>query len=107
MALFFDARWFDARLAALSLTRADLANAIGVRTHDLALIFKDQMEVTASQVQAWADLLDVGVGEVALRCGVSTPVLEPTTSLAALEARVALLERRMAALITQQGPRFR
>jgi hypothetical protein len=102
MALFFDADWFDARLGARGLTRAVLAAASGMSEADLALVFKDQRELSAAEVGKFAELLGVTPAEAASRAGVSTPrpgqggALE--TRLAALERRVATLEAELAAL---------
>jgi hypothetical protein len=93
MALFFDAEWFDARLGARGHSRAVLAAAAGMAEADLALAFKDQRELSAGEVAAFAELLGVEPGEVALRAGVSTPVPGQDA-----EARIAVLEKRVAAL---------
>lgn len=99
MALFFDGEWFDARLAERGLSRTVLAAAAGMAEADLALAFKDQRELSAAEVQAFADVLGVPAGEVANRAGVSTPVpggdriSELERRVAALEAEVARLKR--------------
>jgi uncharacterized protein YceH (UPF0502 family) len=95
MALFFDAPWFDARLAERGLSRAVLAAACGLSEADLGLVFKDQRELSAAEVGAFAELLGVAAAEVADRAGVSTPVPGPAGGL---QARVAALERRLAEL---------
>jgi uncharacterized protein YceH (UPF0502 family) len=94
MALFFDADWFDARLAERGLSRAVLAAAAGISGEDLALVFKDQRELSAAEVAVFAELLGEGAAEVAAHAGISTPV--PGQDDAA--ARIAALERRVAAL---------
>ncbi|WP_374469901.1 helix-turn-helix domain-containing protein [Phenylobacterium sp.] len=102
MALFFDAEWFDARLAERGLSRQVLAAAAGMSAADLALAFKDQRELSAGEVAAFAELLGVEAREVADRAGVSTPAPghpSPTEArLAALERRVAALEAEIARL---------
>jgi uncharacterized protein YceH (UPF0502 family) len=102
MALFFDAEWFDARLAERGLTRAVLAAAAGLGEADLALVFKDQREVSAREVAAFAELLSESAGEVASRAGVSTPTPGQAggaeARLEALERRVTALEAELAAL---------
>ena len=97
MALFFDAPWFDGKLEERGLSRAVMAAAAGLSDEDLALIFKDQGEVSAGQVAAFAELLGVTAAEVANRAGVSTatPRQDP---LATLERRVAALEAEVARL---------
>jgi transcriptional regulator with XRE-family HTH domain len=101
MALFFDAEWFDERLAERGLSRAVLATVSGMGEADLALVFKDQRELSAAEVAAFAELLGVTPAEIANRAGVSTPVpagpaLEDR--VAALEARVQMLEGKLARL---------
>jgi len=95
MALFFDAEWFDARLGERGLSRDVLAAGAGLSTEELALVFKDQRELSAGQVAIFAELLGVAAAEVAAHAGVSTPL--PGQASAA-DARVAALERRVAAL---------
>jgi hypothetical protein len=99
MALFFDAEWFDARLAERGISRTVLAAAAGMAEADLALAFKDQRELSIVEVQAFSDVLGVPAAEVADRAGVSTPtpggdrVSELERRVAALEAEVARLRR--------------
>ena len=99
MALFFDAPWFDEKLEERGLSRAVLATVAGLSDGDLALVFKDQREVSAGQVAAFAELLGESAAEVANRAGVSTPApkVDPVGELerrvAALEAEIARLRR--------------
>ena len=95
MALFFDALWFDTRLAERGISRDVLAAAAGLGAEDLALVFKDQRELSAGEVAIFAELLGVPAAEIAARAGISTPL--PSQPSAA-EARIAALERRVAAL---------
>lgn len=95
MALFFDAEWFDARLADRGLSREVLAAAAGMTPSDIALVLKDQRELSAQEVARFAELLGVTAQEVADRAGISTPVPGgggADAKLAALEQRVAALE---------------
>ena len=97
MALFFDAPWFDGKLQERGLSRAVMAAVAGLSQDELALVFKDQREVSAGQVAAFAELLGVPAAEVANRAGVSTPA--PTDDpVAALERRVAALEAEIVRL---------
>jgi transcriptional regulator with XRE-family HTH domain len=97
MALFFDARWFDEKLAARGLSREVMAAVAGLAAEDLALVFKDQRELSAGQVAAFAELLGVTAVEVAEHAGVSTP--RPAADrMAELERRVAELEAEVARL---------
>jgi len=97
MALFFDTAWYDARLAERGLTRSVLAAVAGLSEADLTLVFKDQRELKASELAAFAEILGVTPAEAATRAGVSTPVpgADPLSRLAALERRVAALEARL------------
>lgn len=93
MALFFDAAWFDGRLAERGLSRAVLAAAAGLSEADLTLAFKDQRELSAGEVAAFAELLGATAADIAAHAGVSTPVPGGGS-----EGRIAALERRVAAL---------
>jgi uncharacterized protein YceH (UPF0502 family) len=94
VALFFDAEWFDARLAERSLNRGVLAAVSGMSEADVGLVFKDQRELSVAEVCAFAELLGVTPAEIANRAGVSTPAPQSES----LEDRVAALEARLAAL---------
>ncbi|MFZ3008512.1 MAG: helix-turn-helix domain-containing protein [Phenylobacterium sp.] len=98
MALFFDAAWFDAQLAERGLSRGVMAAAVGMGEADLTLVFKDQRELSAQEVAAFAELLGVSAAEIARQAGVSTPVPGggPEARIAALERRVAALEAELA-----------
>jgi transcriptional regulator with XRE-family HTH domain len=100
MALFFDQLWFDTRLAERGLTRGVLAAVTGLSEADLALVWKDQRELSAAEVAALAELLGVSGAELADRAGVSTPTpgADPLSRIAALERRVAALEAELARL---------
>ena len=74
MSLFFDSAWFDARLKATGLSRADLAAAMGLTQQQIDEMWKDQRELKASDVRIIAVLLGAPPSEVAERAGISTPV---------------------------------
>ncbi|MBX3479707.1 MAG: helix-turn-helix transcriptional regulator [Caulobacter sp.] len=105
MALFFDAPWFDDRLAERGLDRAVLAAAAGLSEEALALVFKDQRELSAAEVAAFAEILGVPAAEAAHRAGVSTPVpgADPLSRIAALERRVAALEAVLGSGLAGKG----
>ena len=98
MALFFDAPWYDERLAERGLSRAVLAAAAGLAETELGLAFKDQRELSMQEVSAFAELLGVTTAEAASRAGVRPPPPSDSQRIAALEARVAALEAELAAL---------
>ena len=74
-----------------------MAAAAGLSAEELNLVFKDQREVSAGQVAAFAELLGVSPAEIASRAGVSTPA-PGGDRVAALERRVAALEAEVAGL---------
>lgn len=99
MALFFDTEWFDARLAALGLSRATVATALGLGESELAEIWKDQRELRARDVAILAALLGVETKEIATRAGVSTPVPSASdTTCDAVAQRLTRIEERLSEL---------
>ena len=80
MALFFDQEWFDRQLAALGKSRADLAARLGVSDAEIIDIWKDQREISPTEVAIIAEFLDQSRAEIASRCGVSTPSTTPLTA---------------------------
>jgi transcriptional regulator with XRE-family HTH domain len=98
MALFFDSAWFDARLKAAGLARADAAAALGLNAEEIADLWKDQREVSAGDVRILAALLGQPPAEVASRAGVSTPVPKdvPADALGEFAERLARVERALA-----------
>jgi len=100
MALFFDSEWFDARLAARNLSRADAAKALGLNAEQIADLWKDQRELSVRDVRVLAQLLGEPPQEVATRAGVSTPVpvdppADPSAALADLSERLNRVERTL------------
>jgi transcriptional regulator with XRE-family HTH domain len=101
MALFFDANWFDQRLANLGLVRATVAMALGLSDQETSEIWKDQRELSARDVSILANLLDATPAEVAERAGVSTPVPKAAASdpsLKEISERLARIETALAEL---------
>ena len=98
MALFFDSAWFDARLGAAGLSRADAATALGLSAEQISDLWKDQRELSAGDVRILAALLAVSAAEIASRAGISTPLPKdvPDDALAALAERLGRVERMLA-----------
>jgi transcriptional regulator with XRE-family HTH domain len=110
MALFFDQAWFDAQLARVGGTRADVARLLGLEREQIDEMWKDQRELSARDVALLGIFLNVEPRMIAERAGVSTPVPDslPSTDLAIIElkARVDQLEMEMR-LILQELERMR
>lgn len=98
MALFFDAPWFDGKLEARGLSRSVMAAVASLSEDELALVFKDQRELSAGQVAAFAELLGATAAEIADRAGVSTPA---SGGLSLRDERISALERRVSDLEAQ------
>jgi transcriptional regulator with XRE-family HTH domain len=98
MALFFDSQWFDARLGGLSLKRADVAAALGLSAEQIAEVWKDQRELSVSDVRILSSLLSVPAADIALRAGISTPVPKdaPPHDLVEIGERLTRIERALA-----------
>lgn len=99
MSLFFDHGWFDARLAALGLSRDDLALTLGLSPEQTTALFKDQRELSLAEVRLLARLLDVSIEDLADRAGVSTPreQADPAhAQLAAIEAKLIAIRALLA-----------
>ena len=101
MALFFDGEWFDARLAAAHLSRADVGRALGMDDQAIAEMWKDQRELSAVHVSILAALLAVTPQEIATHAGISTPVPKMQPTLADLAARLEKVEAELAQLRTR------
>jgi hypothetical protein len=98
MALFFDGEWFDARLAAVHLSRGDVARALGISDETFGEVWKDQRELSAKNVTILAALLAVSPQDIALHAGISTPVPGAQPTLADLAARLEKVEAEVAGL---------
>jgi helix-turn-helix protein len=94
MALFFDSDWFHAKLAERGIAPAVLAAGVGMGVAELALVFKDQRELSAGEVGALAELLGVSPREIAEHAGISTPVPDADV----LDDRLARIEARLSAI---------
>jgi transcriptional regulator with XRE-family HTH domain len=93
MALFFDSAWFESRLAAVHLSRADVARALSVSETGIAEIWKDQRELSARDVAIIAALLGASADDVATHAGISTPVQRPSDANDSGQAVAQLAER--------------
>jgi transcriptional regulator with XRE-family HTH domain len=109
MALFFDQQWFNERLAAAGLSRAELARALGLDEAQLEELWKDQREVRERDVRMLALLLRASEKEIRTRAGVQGPPVgaerraEARRATAApegeaVEARLDRIEARLAAI---------
>jgi transcriptional regulator with XRE-family HTH domain len=97
MALFFDSDWFDARLEALGLRRADIATALGLSAEQISELWKDQRELSAGNVRTLSALLGATAAEIADRAGVSTPIPKdaPDDELRNIVERLDRMERTL------------
>ena len=100
MSLFFDAEWFDAKLAQHGLDRTALALAAGLERSDLHLVFTNERAATAAELAVFADVLKAGIIEVTLRAGVATRAParadDPTARIDDIEARLDAIDSWLA-----------
>lgn len=89
MALFFDQKWFNARLDDAGLSHADLAKALGLTEAELGEMWKDQREILDREIGTMALLLGVNEDEVRKRGGIQ----------GSPEARAALRAKRHVAAV--------
>ena len=95
MSLFFDAEWFDTKLAERGLDRAAMAGAAGIERGELHRIFTNERPPEAQELSAFAALLEVDLVEVTLRSGVSTRESSPE---AGARDRIESIEARLDAI---------
>ncbi|NWG45887.1 MAG: DNA-binding protein [Alphaproteobacteria bacterium] len=100
MALFFDAGWFDQRLAAMRLSRADLGRVLGIGPADVEALFKDQREVRPEEIALLAGLLGAHPSDIVERAGIQGP---PRGARAAAPAGEEAVLRRLEAIETRLG----
>ena len=102
MALFFDAAWFDARLADKGLDRNALAACAGLERSALHQLFIHERAPTAPELNAFAALLGADIVEISLRCGVANPeaapIADPTARIESMEARLDEIDAWLASL---------
>ncbi len=109
MTLFFDAAWFDARLAEKGLDRGAMAACAGLERSELHRLFIHERAPTAPELNAFAALLHADLIEVSLRCGVANPntppVEDPGQRIESMEARLDEIDAWLATLETQKKKR--
>lgn len=100
MSLFFDADWFDAKLAERGLDRAALAIAARIERSELHSVFINERAATAEELAAFAHVLGAHVVEVTLRAGVATreagPEAPPSDRIESIEARLDAIDHWLA-----------
>ncbi len=106
MALFFDAVWFEARLAAMGLDKGALAQGLGLSEAELAAVWKDQRMLSDREFAVLALLLGEPEAQVRVRAGVqgAPHPMDLSDRVAALEARVARLEAALARAASAANP---
>lgn len=95
MSLFFDADWFDAKLAARGLDRGALAEAAGLERSELHLLFTNERAASAAELNAFAELLEAKLVEVTLRAGIAARAADED---AGADDRLASIEQRLDAI---------
>jgi transcriptional regulator with XRE-family HTH domain len=100
MALFFDASWFDQRLAARGIDRIGLAVAAGIERSELHSIFTNERSPTAEELREFARVLGTDLLEVTIRSGVavreSAPGADPEDRIDSIEARLDAIDTWLA-----------
>jgi hypothetical protein len=100
MALFFDAAWFDQRLAARGIDRIGLAVAAGVERSELHRIFTNERAPTPHEMAEFARVLEADVLEVTIRSGVavreSAPDAGHSDRIESIEARLDAIDTWLA-----------
>ncbi len=119
MSFYFDAEWFEQKMADLRLTHKDLAQRLSITMDVLWAIWRGEQALNAYQVRALATLLAVGEVDVRRHAGLapgqtggqSVP-LEPMRVLddpefaarfRAMERRLDTLEDRLYKLMRHMG----
>lgn len=95
MSLFFDADWFDAKLAERGLDRAALAIAAGLERTALHRIFTNESAPTVEEMAAFARVLQTDLLEITLRSGVAEradPSADANDRIESIEARLKAID---------------
>lgn len=100
MALFFDAAWFDQRLASRGTDRIGLAVATGIDRGELHSIFSNERSPTIEELREFARVLGTDLLEVTIRSGVavreSAPGAAPEDRIESIEARLDAIDNWLA-----------
>ncbi|MGD9966639.1 MAG: DNA-binding protein [Hyphomonadaceae bacterium] len=100
MALFFDAGWFDQRLAERGIDRIGLAVATGIERGELHRIFTNERAPAAVEMAEFARVLETDLLEVTIRCGVavrqSAPDADAGDRIESIEARLDAIDTWLA-----------
>lgn len=97
MSLFFDAAWFDARLAERGLDRGDLAVAAQIERAALHSIYSNERAASAVELAAFASVLQADLVQVTLRAGVAARPAEVEAEGDA-DSRIESIEARLNAI---------
>jgi len=96
MSLFFDADWFDARLAERELDRGTLAASAGIDRSELHRIFTNERTARPEELRAFSSCLGADLVEVTLRSGVAVrdvvPSDDPVSRIESIEARLDAID---------------
>jgi len=101
MSLFFDADWFDAKLAERGLDRTALAVAAGMERAELHCVFTNERAPTAEELNVFATVLSADLVMVTLKSGVASREPPPATGdsgdrLSDIEARLDAIDTWLA-----------
>lgn len=95
MSLFFDADWFDSKLAARKIDRAALAIAAGLDRAELHRIFTHERAPTLEEMESFARVLETDLLEITLRSGVAqhaSPREDTESRIESIEARLKAID---------------
>lgn len=100
MALFFDAAWFDQRLAARGTDRIGLAVATGIERGELHSIFTNERSPTGEEIAEFARVLEIDLLEATIHSGVavreSAPGADTGDRIESIEARLDAIDTWLA-----------
>lgn len=100
MSLFFDADWFDAKLAERGLDRAALAIAAGLERTELHRVFTNERAPTAEELETFARVVNVDLVEVTLKSGIAQRAAdtgaETGDRIESIEARLDAIDNWLA-----------